>query len=404
MATLVEVLAELFRAFGYTPTLSAELEGTTGRRHSVPLLLEKDNRRVALTVWLHRQSLGPSFVREFIDAAKDTGCDGGLIVSLGSTPETLIVEAGQSSVAVWDSRRIAQELGNAVLRETCPEAWEQGDPWTPPRPSRILDQVHQTVLQAEPPTATMPSPVVETTPAAPPEPPVPVAAAPVHEAPETLQVPLAFGILDEATTPTPQPPAPPPAPPAEPPRTGRNALRMHVTRALAASIAKAKTRTVDRLVLRLTPFYVYDYEASLLVEGSLQSEKRQGRMAVDAATKRVHAWTMPLDVAEPAIEGVDLDERPARVAEADARKILTSELRTLVTRDIVLEEDDSEWSVVVKKKVELDEEALHLTPHGTFLLPVWRASGRDGSIEIDATTGQVVHEELTVAKSDALLI
>jgi hypothetical protein len=406
MATLVEVFAELFRAFGYTPSLNVELEGTTGRRHPITLLLEKDSRRLAVATWIHRQSLGPAFVRELIDAVKDTGCDGGLVASLGATPETLVVEAGQAGVAVWDSRRIAQELGNAVLRETCPDVWEQPDPWTAPRPSRILEQVRQAVLEAPPPAAVT-EPVAAPAPPvaeAPPPAPEPAPASPALAAPETLQVPMAFGLLDQATAaPAPAPtPAPEPAASIVPP--GRNTLRLQVAPPLATSLAKGKTRTVDRLLLRLVPHYVFDYEASLLIEGSLQSEKRTGRMAVDAATKRVREWALPLEVADVAVHGVDVDEKPVRLAEPDARKLLASELRTLVTRDVVLEEDDSEWSVVVKKKVELAENELRLTLQGVYYLPVWRASGRDGSVEIDATNGQFVHEELTVAKSDALLI
>jgi hypothetical protein len=93
-----------------------------------------------------------------------------------------------------------------------------------------------------------------------------------------------------------------------------------------------------------------------------------------------------------------------RLSEDEGRKVLVAELRTLVTRDVVMQEDESEWSVVVKKKVELAEDELKLAYLGLHWTPVWRVSGKDGSVEIDAVTGQFLHEEITTPKSDALLI
>lgn len=426
MAKLVEVFSEFFRAFGYHPTLRAELEGLSGRRHPVPLVLDKDARRVAVTAWLHRQPLGPTFIQEFVDAVKDCACDGGLVVSLGPVPPELAAHASHHRIQVWDGLRTTQELGSAVLRETCPDAWEQRDPWTPPRSSRILDQVR----------AAAPIPVVET-PGAPAtvllpttqvplpttneptnEPPFPAAipatlATAQTQAADTLQIPLAFGVLDQAVQAP--PPAPPPPPTARAPivapvvalpsaRPSRNVLRLQVNKNLAASLARAKVRSVDRLFLRLVPHHLFDYEASILVEGSLQAQKQTGRMAVDASLKRVRPWSYPLDVADFSAEGADVDEKPVRVAEDDARRLVVTELKTHVTRDVVLQEDDSEWSVVVKKKVSLAEEELKVMPLGVYWVPVWRASGKDGAIEIDAATGQVLFEELAIPKSDAQLI
>ncbi len=431
MATLVDVFSEFFRAFGYTTRTRTELPGTSGRRHPVALLLEKDTRRVAVAFWLHRQPLGPTFVAELLEAIRDTACDGGLVVSLGAVPETLTVHAAQNRVQVWDSLRTTQELGSAVVRETCPDVWEQQDPWATPRPSRILHQVHQAALNATPATppapAAAPTPVPTPAPAPTPaspvsEPPFPAAIPPLLAAPETqpspiLEIPMAFGILDQAVqpataAPTPPAPAPPtPAPtvapsfaPAPIPRPARRILRTQVSKSLALSLAKPKTRTIDRVFLRLVPCHVFDYEAQVLVEGSLHADTQTGRVCVDASTKRVKPWVHALDVGEVALEGADVDEKPIRLPSDEAQKILTNELRSLVTRDVVTQEDESEWSVIVKKKVELAENELRLHNLGVYWVPIWRVAGRDGSIEIDAATGQVVFEEITAPKADALLL
>lgn len=402
----MEVLAELFRVHGYAASRPGEMMGSSGRRHPLPLLLERDARRVAVTAWLHRQPLGAAFVREFLDAVRDTGCDGGLIVSLGALADPVRAEAARERIQVWDSRRVAEELGHGVLRETVPDLWEVVDPLMAPRPSRLLDLVHQgPPAPATAPPAPPPRPVDAAA-----EPPFPAAVPPLLANPDqapaaTLELPAAFGALDQAAAGVlPEAPTAPPPPSANGPPGRRGILRVHVSKALATSLAKAKTRTIDRLFLRLVPHHVFDYEASLVVEGTVETQKREGRMAVDAALKRVVPWTRPLDVADLPADGVDVDEKPVRIAVADARKLLVADLRTLVTRSVVFEEDASEWSVMVRKKVELADEDLRLAPVGLFWVPIWRASGKEGSVEIDAATGQVILEETTVPRSDAQLL
>lgn len=427
MTTLTQVLSELFRSFGYTGTHVGELEGLSGRRHAVPLILEKDSRRLAVTVWAHRQPLGPSFVQEFTETIRDTGCDGGLIASLGASPEILVVQAAKARIHVWDSRRIAQELGEAVLGETVPDVWQRNDPLVAGRPSRLVERVHESTIQNAPPTTT---PVAATDPVQ--EPPFPteiptVLAAEAASPSPTLEVPAAFGLFDSLPTvpptepgqttleqastpvePAPAPPttmaSPPPPPTPAPSKPVRRILRVQVAKGLAASMAKPKTRSVDRIFLRLTPHYVFDYEAQLLVEGSLNSEKRQGRLAIDASMKKVRPWAHALETGDLPSDAADIDEKPVRMPEADARTLAVTELKGLVTRDVVHEEDGNEWSVVVKKRVELAEDELRVESLGIHWTPVWRITGRDGTVEIDATTGQFLHEEISVPRSDALLI
>lgn len=423
MATLVQVFAELFRSYGYQATLGPELSGASGRRHPMALLLERDTRRFAVSLWLNRQPLGSAFVSEFIHTVQDAQLDGGLLVSLGAVPETTLTQTAPHRIQVWDSRRTAQELGNAVLAETCPEAWDASDPLAQARPSRILEQVHA----AAPPSPAPPAPAASTVaPLAvatpfPTEISTPPAPAPTP-APTELQLPFAFGVLDQASAPSPPAPAlapsptpvqvpvvspfPSPVPEASPApaRPQSRILRLQVNKNLAVSLAKPKTRTVDRMFLRLVPHYVYNYEAQLLVEGSLQTEQRQGRMGVDAALKKARPWTLALDTADLPAEGAEIDEKPVRVPEAEARKIVVNELRTLVTRAVVHEEDASEWSVVVRKKVELAADEIRLELLGIYWQPIWRLTGVDGSVEIDAATGQMLHEESSVLRNDAQLI
>ncbi|MBI2077387.1 MAG: hypothetical protein HYT80_03310 [Euryarchaeota archaeon] len=223
-------------------------------------------------------------------------------------------------------------------------------------------------------------------------------ATPAESAPSELQLPLSFGVLDVAAQPVAAAPPPVAARPSKP------VLRSQVSRSLAASLSKKKLGTVDRSFLRLVPYHVFDFEAHLLVDGSLDAEVRRGRMAVDAAQKRVAEWTHALEVGDVPSEGADVDEKKVRVSEQEAAQILKQELVKIVTRDVVMEEDADEWSVVVKKKVSLGPNDVRLNPLGTFWLPIWRVSGKDGAVEIDAASGAIVFEEALAPRGDSQLL
>lgn len=404
MTGLVEVFSAWFRTFGYSVRLDATVQGASGSHHQLPLLVELDARRIGVYAWMRADTPNPAFFDAVRSATRDLRLDQSVILSLASLPDAERATLARSDVHVWDARRIAQELGEAVLAETCPDVWPRNDPLQTTR-SKVMEEV----LQAKEPVA--PTPVE--TPAAEPlaELPFPVAAAPVlatpHQQPSReLVVPAAFAMFETPAPATPAPVhvAPVATAPATPSRPIRPILRTQVSKALAISLVKKKLRAIDRVFLRLSPYHVFDFEAHLLIDGSLDAETKRGRMAVDATLKKVMEWSLPLDIAELNAEGCDVDEKKVRVDTTGAENALRHELVNLVTRDVVLAEDGDEWSVVVKKKVALAPTDITLRSLGTFWIPIWRVSGKDGSIEIDATSGNVLHEEIAVEKSDSQLI
>lgn len=401
MVRLLDVFGEFFRAFGYQPLPSSA--------PAIGLVLAKDNRRWGVIPHLDGRPLTAADLDAAAQETAAQGLDGSLLLSLGETGDDLVVRGAGQGLRVWDARRLCLELGSAVLRETVPEHWSQQDPLAASRPSKILERIQQHAgQQAAAAPVPAPAPAApEPTPALP-----PLATTPV---PETLQVPPAFGIFDQFETPAPAaaPPAAAPtaapiivpvvnvaAPPGPP---ARAVLRLRVDRELAGNLARPKTRTVDRQFLRLVPYHVFDYEATLLIEGTVKAERKTGRIAVHAVRKEVAAWDRELDIA-PLDVAADIDERPIKIEPEPAGKLLREHVRGLMTRDVTMEEDESEWSVVVKKKVELADDALNLHHLGVHWVPVWRVTGKWGSVEIDGSTGQVVHEEIMKENNDAVLL
>lgn len=412
MTVLLNVFAEWFRSFGYT------IAQATPGDPSGPLLVERDARRIGVFGWLRREPVPESFLAESIEFLRGARLDSGVLICMGPAGDALRNQLQPHGIQLWDTQRVIQELGEAVLAETLPDVWNRTDPLLAPRASRIM-----AAAQPAPAPAAAAAPEPPATPEPKQEPAFPVVAAPVlatpaEQAPTQLDLPLAFGILDSpptnpplftlgpepATAPSPPPAAPAPQAVPATPRLGRQVLRSQVSKSLAVSMVKRKLRMVDRVFLRLSPFYVYDYEATLLVDGSLDADLKKGRMAVDAAQKRVVEWSTPLETGELQTDGADIDEKKVRVADADAQAVVRQELVKLVTRDVVMQEDDDEWSVVVKKKVNLGPDDVRLNPRGVYWVPIWRISGPEGAIEIDASTGNVVFEELLSQRTDSQLI
>lgn len=336
-----------------------------------------------------------------VGSVRDAGCDSALILCLAPLTESQKLEAGRLGVTLWDATRIVQELGEAVLAEMCPDVWTRTDPLVAPRPSRVREAVRLeafTKFEPSPPSTPTAEPALEL--------PFPAAVPPLLATPETqpqpeLQLPAAFGALEAAlaqAAPDARAPAPDPGPAL--PRV----LRLQVSKNLAVSLVRKRIGVPDRVFLRLSPYYVFDYEANILIDGSLDAEPRKGRMAVDAAQKKVLEWTVALDTGTLDTTGVDVDEKKVRLSEAEAIGLLKGELAKVVTRDVVMEEDADEWSVVVKKKVTLGPDDVRVAPTGLYYLPVWRLSGKQGAVEIDAASGQVVFEEILAPRTDSQLL
>lgn len=401
MTGLVDVFAAWFRSFGYAARPDANVQGASGSHHQIPLLLERDGRRVAVYAWVRPAPPPGAFLDGVRSACRDTGTTDALVLSLAPVADNVRASLHRDGVQVWEPRRLVQELGEAVLAETCPEVWPRVDPLGPAGGSRLVDSV----LESLPGPATPPStdPLEER--------PFPVEAAPMLAAPQAqaptpFEVPPAFGFLDLLPAPAAPATAVPPPVFAAPPQAtpDRLVLRRQVSKALALSLVRKRLRTVDQVTLRLVPYHVYDYEANLLVDGSLDAQTRTGRMAVNAALKRVQDWSTPLETGPLDADGVDVDEKKVRVAPEEAEHALRQELVKLVTRDVVHAEDGDDWSVVVKKKVTLAPNDVQLRNLGLYWAPVWRLAGRDGSVEIDAVSGNVAHEEILRERSDAQLV
>lgn len=181
-------------------------------------------------------------------------------------------------------------------------------------------------------------------------------------------------------------------------------LKLQVSRRVAHNLVKDKLRRVREDRLRLIPFEVFSYEADVLVDGRLDAETKRGRVGVDAWMKRAQVWDHGTETAPLDAGGAEVEPLKVRLDREEARRIVLSHLEELVGREITEEQEGDDWSVVVKRRVRLAEEDVRIRYDGTYWLPVWRLSGAEGAVEIDAAGGQVLEEEILVEQTDSQLL
>jgi hypothetical protein len=618
MPQLIDVLAEVLRAHGYTAAVDATVPGRKEGEHEIPLWVQMNDRRIAVDLWLDSAPPGKDYLQALLDQVDDVEADAGLLVNLGEEPIDVPESETGTILAVWDRHHVQTVLGRAVLSETCPGLLAAQDPLaqeeldaaslapaatapeseTDPAESTGVFGLFDNLGAPHPPEAPSTEPRAEhhadvETPAAPPDvstapardpeavagdfqelpgraaaaPPAVPEASPDEAAPafsdaepegDFEELP---GRADEPVEPTPSPPAtatgssdfellpgrpkdppapehapvvdpssfyevlsgraagaslpahpaadadsrtgPPPArrvnpsdpaaalptnpvvgnyaelpgrkraettgaspaqavdpggrpgadfqelpgrhdeaapsddaaPPAGtardadlgefrmplpfandeakaqgPPTDGTTTapspgvLRMQVGPRLAANMVKEKVRELRDVRLRLVPFLVYEFEADVLLDGKLDAETKRGHVGVDAWMKRAGRWDEGFETAPLEADGVEIEKRQIRLSEYEGKLLALRHLEEIVGRDTTQKEDTDEWSVVVKKRVRFAGDDVRIRCLGTFWVPIWRLTGRDGSVEIDAATGQVIEEELLVEPSDSQLL
>lgn len=218
---------------------------------------------------------------------------------------------------------------------------------------------------------------------------------------------------------TPSPAGPPPAPPMDslvaaaqahtpPPEAEATAtpdlehpvLCLHVPLDKAKAIARDRVFTVDHIELVLHPVHLVRYECDLLAEGSLRYDTVSGIVQVHATDKtagEVGEGIEPEGVAPlPEPWRAYVRDRRVRIAAERARELAFEWVMAAHTRvvDVRVDDEEQNFSITEKHRVSPRPDHARLEHAGVFYRGVWRLSGTNGSLEIDAITGSVDDEGL----------
>lgn len=149
--------------------------------------------------------------------------------------------------------------------------------------------------------------------------------------------------------------------------------------------AKEALFQVHEARLELLPFHVFEY--SCVLEGGGNRRKEEGRLWVSAQSGGVVAEPDGFLVDDP---GVPHERFQARLNPAKAtRKVRDHLLDDLEVRD-ELREDFSETAVIERVTLSPREDSLELAHLGKAFAPRWRVEGQNGTVFVDAITGDLV--------------
>ncbi len=413
--TLRELLADLFAAHGYRVSQDTALEGRSGTLYNIPILAEDDDRYVLVDCAAEEEPVGQETLDALATVIDDAGADVAVLVHLGD-----VDGVPDPSVLLWDRHQVAALVGDSIVAQAGGWAPLQ----LPLRARRVLAQTPPIDLTSELAAAASPS--------------IGNREPDWHEADDALDFAafdldaLASPELGSDSSTAPEGPSPTPGPPghsllaralretvpaarAAPPREGSTSrddafpcLPMNVTLEQARHLVRDQIANVERAGLILQPVWIFDYECDLLVGGTLRSETTIGRIEVHATSREVRPIDDPI-APEPLRHlpvGIDPEERPLRTSQERALQEARQAVVAANTRVVQVQSDDPEdnFTVSEKKRVEPRPDHVRLTCLGTFHRPLWRLSGVNGSVELDAVTGELATQQLRSSSSSAVML
>ncbi|MDI6917896.1 MAG: hypothetical protein QMC80_08905 [Thermoplasmatales archaeon] len=143
--------------------------------------------------------------------------------------------------------------------------------------------------------------------------------------------------------------------------------------------------------LELIPYYVYNYSCEVLVEGSLDTKRNTGVIAVNSITKEAEEWSIDIETGMPDSGYTKL---PTRINEKKAWEIAYQRIIELNTKVVEVMDERDVAVVFEKRKIKPKEDAVSINLSGLYYFPVWNIKGKTGLIIINAVTSEIIKEEI----------
>jgi len=149
-----------------------------------------------------------------------------------------------------------------------------------------------------------------------------------------------------------------------------------------------------RAKLIYVPFHVFEYSAEVYTEGEILPRTARGYVGVNASLDPERAE----DVAQEWKYGMEATStRPpksevlkTRMEVEDAEKKAKEHLLRALAREKEITRETKEVVIIERKREYPEERSIRLNYVGLYHLPLWRVSGRKGTILVDGITGEVL--------------
>jgi hypothetical protein len=143
----------------------------------------------------------------------------------------------------------------------------------------------------------------------------------------------------------------------------------------ASKLAQRRIKHSFKHDLQLIPYYLFEYEVDVNVGSGSGPKESHGMVAVNALTEEVERWTRTSSFTKKI-------------------EMATDFVIDLNTAIMEYKEEKSHVTVFERKKVKPKEDAIKIAELGLVFLPVWGVVGTNGVVVIDATSGEVLKEDI----------
>ncbi|MEM0449209.1 MAG: hypothetical protein QW520_05245, partial [Methanomassiliicoccales archaeon] len=133
-----------------------------------------------------------------------------------------------------------------------------------------------------------------------------------------------------------------------------------------------------------------DYSCPIYCGNEVVGEE-QGRLAVNALTRKVEVWSEKLDVVYT-LEAAHHKATPS-FGQEEADELARKEVLRLHSREKEMVRDEGHVTMTERKRVAPRANDIHLDRKGIFYLPIWCIEGIYGVMIINAGTGKIVSED-----------
>jgi outer membrane biosynthesis protein TonB len=165
------------------------------------------------------------------------------------------------------------------------------------------------------------------------------------------------------------------------------AIEPEVDEAEALRTAEGALFEADRARLELLPFRVYRYRAQL--EGDGHTREEEGRVWVSTQSGAVVRAPRGDRVEEPEVAH---ERFQGSLSTRDTAEAAREHLLDTLERREELRQDYSESAVIERVRLEPDPQSLDIELLGKAYAPRWRVEGQNGTVFVDAVTGELVND------------
>lgn len=172
-------------------------------------------------------------------------------------------------------------------------------------------------------------------------------------------------------------------------RVGEKKIVMPVVSKEEAVMRAKKSVQGFDTVLKLVPFFIYEYKLEVMVEGVITPRKYFGRVAINTVNGEIRFITMGLTIVSDI--SMEHEREVATMNREEAEDILKKFLVYSFSREgeeVKVEKENV--TIIERRRRKVKEDSLSLKFIGMYYWPFWEVSGSKGKAVVDAVEGNVV--------------